>query len=158
LRSFLLCLTVNDIASAATINRATFYAHYADKYALLEEITALAFEEMLPEAVKAARAFTEEVCRQLLEVTYDYVVAFYKTCRLDAKPFAVLIDENVKRILLGTVADILQKSGINDCSIKAAMISAAVYGAAHNLQSAGDANDTSKLYTVAVPFIMRGLA
>jgi hypothetical protein len=102
--------------------------------------------------------FSEEICRQLLEVTYDYVVAFYKTCRLDAKPFAVLIDENVKRILLGTVANILQKSGVLDYSMKAAIVSAAVYGAAYSLQSEGGTGDTNKLYTVAVPFIMRGLA
>lgn len=32
-------ITVKDIAQKSSINRATFYAHYEDKYALLEEIT-----------------------------------------------------------------------------------------------------------------------
>ncbi|QBO36241.1 TetR/AcrR family transcriptional regulator [Periweissella cryptocerci] len=31
-------ITVNDIADAAMVHRTTFYAHYTDKYALLESI------------------------------------------------------------------------------------------------------------------------
>ena len=32
-------ITIQDIADAALINRATFYAHYADKYELLDKMT-----------------------------------------------------------------------------------------------------------------------
>jgi AcrR family transcriptional regulator len=33
-------ITVQDIAEAATVNRATFYDHYTDKFALLEALIA----------------------------------------------------------------------------------------------------------------------
>jgi len=33
-------IAVQDIAEAATVNRATFYDHYTDKYALLEAMVA----------------------------------------------------------------------------------------------------------------------
>ncbi len=40
-------ISVQDIAEAATINRATFYAHYADKFELIECVIASRFDEFL---------------------------------------------------------------------------------------------------------------
>jgi AcrR family transcriptional regulator len=40
-------ISVQDIAEAATVNRATFYDHYADKYALLECMVGTRFAELL---------------------------------------------------------------------------------------------------------------
>ncbi len=40
-------ISVGDIAEAATLNRATFYAHFADKFDLLEAMAAARFEELL---------------------------------------------------------------------------------------------------------------
>jgi AcrR family transcriptional regulator len=40
-------ISVQDIAEAATVNRATFYDHYTDKYALLESTVAGGFHQLL---------------------------------------------------------------------------------------------------------------
>lgn len=40
-------ITVQDISDVSTINRATFYAHYADKFALLECTVDAQFNELL---------------------------------------------------------------------------------------------------------------
>src|SRR6266852_5348684 len=45
-------ITIQDIAEAATLNRATFYAHYPDKFALLEELIRVNFLQ-LPELQKS---------------------------------------------------------------------------------------------------------
>jgi AcrR family transcriptional regulator len=42
-------ITVQDITEAATVNRATFYDHYTDKFALLEAIVAGGFHRLLHE-------------------------------------------------------------------------------------------------------------
>jgi AcrR family transcriptional regulator len=42
-------LSVQDIADAATVNRATFYDHYTDKFALLEAMVAGEFHRLLQE-------------------------------------------------------------------------------------------------------------
>jgi AcrR family transcriptional regulator len=40
-------ISVQDVAAAATVNRATFYDHYADKFALLECMVGGRFHELL---------------------------------------------------------------------------------------------------------------
>jgi AcrR family transcriptional regulator len=42
-------ISVQDIAEAATVNRATFYDHYTDKFALLEAMVAGGFHHLLHE-------------------------------------------------------------------------------------------------------------
>ncbi len=42
-------ISVQDITDAATVNRATFYDHYTDKFALLEAMIAGGFHKMLDE-------------------------------------------------------------------------------------------------------------
>ena len=42
-------ISVQDITDAATVNRATFYDHYTDKFALLEALIAGGFHRMLHE-------------------------------------------------------------------------------------------------------------
>ncbi|OMF15878.1 hypothetical protein BK127_13450 [Paenibacillus sp. FSL H7-0331] len=41
------------------INRTILYAHYEDKYALLEDITEQAFHEMIPEQVHGRPAYKD---------------------------------------------------------------------------------------------------
>ena len=45
-------ITVQDITEAATLNRATFYAHYPDKFALLEEPHHVLFQIVFELAVQ----------------------------------------------------------------------------------------------------------
>ena len=40
-------ISIGDIAEASTLNRATFYGHYPDKFALLESLVATQFEELI---------------------------------------------------------------------------------------------------------------
>ena len=72
-------ITIKDITTKATINRATFYAHYLDKYLLLEELVIDCFEEMLPVEILSATNLNEEVIKELILFLYEYNIAFYQT-------------------------------------------------------------------------------
>jgi AcrR family transcriptional regulator len=69
-------ISVQDIAEAATVNRATFYDHYTDKFALLEALIAGGFHRMLQErsvrydgtCPSAARAIVLAACDYLATV------------------------------------------------------------------------------------------
>jgi len=66
-------ISVQDITEAATVNRATFYDHYGDKFALLECMVAARFQELLAQrgvqfdgtCASALRALVLGVCDYL---------------------------------------------------------------------------------------------
>jgi AcrR family transcriptional regulator len=66
-------ISVQDITEAATVNRATFYDHYGDKFALLECMVAAQFQELLAQrsvqfdgtCASALRALVLGVCDYL---------------------------------------------------------------------------------------------
>ncbi|MDR1539579.1 MAG: TetR/AcrR family transcriptional regulator [Clostridiales bacterium] len=151
-------ITIQDIASRSTINRSTFYAHYTDKYALLEELTELAFEKTLPEETVQAKEFTSDVCGQLVKSTYEYIVAFYKKCRFSNKSFANQIDGKVKHLLRQMIHAILDRSKMDcDANIASSMISSAIYSAAYCWHEGNGSDDIKPLSDAVTSFILKGL-
>lgn len=69
-------ITIQDITEIATLNRATFYAHYPDKFALLEQLIRVSFLELLAQrhvrfdgtCSSAFQAIILAVCDYLSEV------------------------------------------------------------------------------------------
>jgi len=67
-------ISVQDITDAATVNRATFYDHYADKFALLECMVGSRFHELLAErkvkfdCATALKAIVLAVCHYLTQL------------------------------------------------------------------------------------------
>jgi len=67
-------ISVQDIADAATVNRATFYDHYGDKFALLECMVGSRFHDLLAErkvkfdCATALKALVLAVCAYLARI------------------------------------------------------------------------------------------
>lgn len=157
-------ISIKDIAQRATINRATFYAHYEDKYALLEEFTEQAFRERIPAQVVNAKEFTDEICDQLILLTHHYIVEFYQICRLDSKSIATFVDDKLKRILQQIIESILLKdvnrrtANRQHTKIISAMTGSAIYGAAHSWLTVGESGRTDLLVDIVRPYVMNSLA
>jgi AcrR family transcriptional regulator len=69
-------ISIQEIADEATLNRATFYLHYADKSALLQAMTAARFRDLIAcrglsftDCDGALRAIALGVCDYLAETT-----------------------------------------------------------------------------------------
>jgi len=156
-------ITIKDIAQEAVINRATFYAHYEDKYALLEEIIEQAFHKMYPEQVMNANEFTDDICNQLIMLTYNYIVTFYKTCGWDSKSIGTLVDEKIKKMLQEMIGNIFLKGktfSMEDnlnTKIISAMTCSAIYGGAYSWFKAEENDRTDLLVDIVRPYVMNGL-
>ena len=156
-------ITIKDIAQKAVINRATFYAHYEDKYALFEEIIEQAFHKMYPEQVMNANEFTDEICNQLIMLTYNYIVTFYKTCGWDSKSIGTLVDEKIKKMLQEMIGNIFLKGktfSMEDnlnTKIISAMTCSAIYGGAYSWFKAEENDRTDLLVDIVRPYVMNGL-
>ena len=73
-------LTVQEIAERATINRATFYAHFADQYELFDHHVSEAFREELRRRLPDPSGLTEENIKTLMLAACDYLSGLNTAC------------------------------------------------------------------------------
>lgn len=98
-------ISVQDIADAATLNRATFYDHYTDKFSLLESLIAGGFHKMLHErsvrydgtCPSAARAIVLAACDYLASLR-DSQTGCQRRSNVDALEDAAMIAA-IRRVL-----------------------------------------------------------
>ena len=73
-------ITITDIAERAMINRATFYAHFADKYDLFAYILRDFFQEILNSEVSDTAEFNRTNLEKLALSTINAVNQFHGSC------------------------------------------------------------------------------
>src|ERR1700752_285264 len=66
-------ISVQDITDAATVNRATFYDHYTDKFALLDAMIAGGFHELLYERQLRYQTGCPAALQAIIQATCDYL-------------------------------------------------------------------------------------
>jgi AcrR family transcriptional regulator len=101
-------ITIQDIADRATVNRATFYAHFEDKYDLLDSFIREQFNERLAEQVPPDLAPDAAFCAgrlHLLIVTVlEYIYQIHGHCaRSDRQVepmFETAVQEELNQYLL----------------------------------------------------------
>jgi AcrR family transcriptional regulator len=149
-------ITVQDITEAATLNRATFYAHYPDKFALLGELIRVSFLQLMAQrnvsfdgtCPSAFRAIILAVCDYLLEVQKSQ-----SSDRLQFEPFveATVIDQIRLMLLVG-----FQKHP-QERRIPAEMIAAAaswtIYGAVKQWVSTAERCPAEEFVSVALELV-----
>jgi AcrR family transcriptional regulator len=154
-------ITVQDITEAGTLNRATFYAHYADKFALLEELIRVSFLQHLAErnagfdgtCSSAFKAIVNSVCDYLLEVQRSH-----SSDRLQFEPFveATVIDQ-IRLVLLDGFRKHPQERRISPEMIAAAA-SWTIYGAAKQWVNTPDRTPVEDFVSVAIELVQPVLA
>jgi AcrR family transcriptional regulator len=73
-------LSVQDIAEAATINRATFYDHYPDKFALLECTVGTRFNELLSQRGVTFNGTCTSALRAIVLGVCDFIASAQLLC------------------------------------------------------------------------------
>ena len=125
-------ISIGDIAEASTLNRATFYDHYPDKFALLQSLVATQFEELIAKrnirfdsCEGALKSIAMAVCYYLAETIKPGSDAL----RQASAPMETAIVSVVRRGILDGFAKHPPKSGM-PVEILSSTVAWAIYGAA----------------------------
>lgn len=122
-------LTVQDITDKAEINRATFYAHFADKYALLDQSIRQTFRQELEKRTLNACHYTDENLRMLIVAVCGFVSHAHAHCKTAQPQFESLVETQVKKQLQELLQMWLEKEVTNvDAKTAATAASWAIYG------------------------------
>lgn len=156
-------ITIKDIAERATINRATFYAHFEDKYELLDFILSDTFVETVSSKLNFKAKSIEVNLQDLILALCDYHEAINTHCKRVYLSAAPLIDTKVQLILKDIVHNILENGAIflsndpNKFELVTIMVSSLIYSSTKHLYSKSTLREVSALTKEILPFILSGL-
>lgn len=129
-------ITIQDITERATVNRATFYAHFPDKYALLDSIMRELFGQVLARHLPAAPVWNVQNLRALVAATFDFLGEFHRDCRPGDTQFDPLIERAVQQELAEVLLSWLKQAKVAGMrpglrlELVATVISWAIFGPA----------------------------
>ena len=156
-------LTVQEIAERATINRATFYAHFADQYELFDYAISEAFREELRQRLPDPSGLTEENLKALILAACDYLAGLNTACSRTDRQFRPLIESRVQEelheLLLRWMEATPEKTVGRQASpeVTASVVSWSIFGAALDWSRDGAAGSEERIADQALSVIAEGL-
>jgi len=124
-------ITVQDITERAEINRATFYAHYPDKFALLNESIRQAFRVELEKRTLSACHYSAPNLQALIETVCEFVARSSEHCKASEPHFDSLVEGQVRTQIQSLLEVWLEKTpGKYPQKLAATAAAWAIYGLA----------------------------
>ncbi|MCI0393447.1 MAG: TetR/AcrR family transcriptional regulator [Chloroflexi bacterium] len=129
-------ITVQDIAERATVNRVTFYAHFADKYALLEYAIREMIQQRLRSQVPEGTLFSSENLARLILTVCEFLAEINRRCPPPHGQLGPLMEKQIKVELYEILRTWLAEMPAGESSrpatpeLGAMVTSWAIYGAA----------------------------
>lgn len=154
-------LTVQEISERATINRATFYAHFADQYELFDHAISEAFREELRRRLPDPSGLSEENLKALILAACDYLAGLNTACSRTDRQFKPLIEARVQGELYELLLDWIEASSPTggrsaEAEIRATVVSWAIFGAGLEWSRGGDAGSAEEYADQALSAIVGG--
>ncbi|GHO78586.1 hypothetical protein KSD_63570 [Ktedonobacter sp. SOSP1-85] len=128
-------ITVQDITERATVNRATFYAHFEDKYALLNALVHSRFQQMLSERLPGDFKWERHSLQVLIHIIFEFLGEVQRRWEEGNRPFEPLVaraaqQELYELLLRGIKQRKASGDPHNDPETAATVASWAIFGAA----------------------------
>jgi AcrR family transcriptional regulator len=101
-------LSVQDITEQAGINRATFYAHFPDKYTLLDHAIRQEFHHEIEKRMLNACQFNAINLRMLVIAVCEFVDRAHGSCALSDQQFQSQVEAQVRMQIHGLISHWLE--------------------------------------------------
>ena len=135
-------ISISEITQRATVNRATFYAHFPDKHVLAEAFIREGFEKTIAKHITGKEQSTNEYLCQLFRATAEHRSTVHSECRSKAhsldemRKFEASTEVEVNAMLRERIhAWLLERHYANSASAKgqvdlmSSIVSSALYAA-----------------------------
>jgi AcrR family transcriptional regulator len=129
-------ISVQDLAERSTLNRATLYAHFEDKYDLLDSIMREGVEEALAGAVPDSAPLSGETLRTICLAMFKYLAEVQDHCKPRDRQLEPMLEKAAQAVLQGFILRWLQRwpavqfQGGAGRETVASVLSWAIFGAA----------------------------
>jgi AcrR family transcriptional regulator len=123
-------ITVQDLAERSTLNRATFYDHFTDKFALLEAMMGERFATLIDARMAGNDGTCEAALRPLILAACDFLAEVSSGCQKQQRQFEPIVESQVKALIRESLLVGLCSHGAENPELKATMVSWAIAGAA----------------------------
>jgi len=124
-------ISVQDITDKAQINRATFYAHFPDKYALLDYAISQRFRREIEKRMLNPCHYSPENLRHLILAVCEFISTMHSECAQPHQQFESLTEGTIKKIIFDLLSYWLRETDSKiSTEIPATVATWAIYGLA----------------------------
>jgi len=124
-------ISVQDVTARAGVNRATFYAHFQDKFALLDYSIRESFREEIEKRMLQSCHFNMDNLRHLIVAVCEFTRNLSSHCVPAQRQFEPLVENQIKGQLYELILMWLkQTEQVNSPETSATAASWAIYGLA----------------------------
>jgi AcrR family transcriptional regulator len=149
-------ISVQDVTEAATVNRATFYAHYDDKFALLGELIRVTFLDLLAQRNATFDGGCSTAFQVIILAVCDYLSELQKSQSFNQHQFEPFVEATVIDHIRIVLLDGFQRHPV-ERTIPAEMIAAtaswAIYGAVKQWVNTESRVSAEEFVAVAVELV-----
>ncbi|HWE64222.1 MAG TPA: TetR/AcrR family transcriptional regulator [Chloroflexota bacterium] len=157
-------ITVHDLAERSTLNRATFYAHFEDKYDLLDSIMREGVEQALAGILPDAAPLTAQTLRTLCQAVFTYLAQIQDRCEARRRLLEPMLEKAAQEVLHGFMVRWLQRvppaslPGGASTETVASVVSWAIFGAASQWSRAPWAQSVDEAAAQVATVLIDGVA
>ncbi|MNC11750.1 DNA-binding transcriptional repressor FabR [compost metagenome] len=156
-------ITVRDIAERATVNRTTFYAHFVDKFEMLEAKLMESFMTIVNRRISGHEVLNEETIQSIFLGVCDFHRGLSTMCKRRYTSLGLVfenqIKEKIQTILLSFIDKDKMQSGPNAqflINTASTMLSWGMYGAAYVWNNEGCLISAESFVKQTMPLLMNG--
>lgn len=151
-------LRVQDITDRAGINRATFYAHFTDKYDLMNYMVRQRFRTEIEKRTLNACHFSPQNLRALIIAVCEFIAEAQGHCKMPNDQFESLVETQVRNQIQNLVQNWLeQEQATIYPEIAATATSWAIYGLAQQWSHDKNHLSVEDFADKVMPLVMKNL-